>query len=78
MRTTVDLDDALVERAMRVAGARTKTELLERGLQALVDIDARRVAAQQGGTMPEIELAPRRGSAPDLHPDLPVTRNPRR
>ena len=78
MRTTVDLDDSLVEQAMRVAGARTKTELLERGLQALVDIDARRVAALQGGTMPEIELAPRRGGDPEFDVTLPVTRSPRR
>ncbi len=78
MRTTVDLDDALVEQAMRIARARTKTELLEQGLRALIDIDARRVAAAQGGTMPEMELPPRRGGAPDLDPCLPVTRNPRR
>jgi Arc/MetJ family transcription regulator len=78
MRTTIDLDDDLLQRAMRVARARTKTELLERGLQALIDVEARRIAIEQAGTLPEIELPPRRGGAPDLDPALPVTRHPRR
>lgn len=59
MRTTVDLDEVLLEEAQRVTGAPTKTALLEMGLQALVDRAARERAIALGGTMPGI-AAPRR------------------
>ncbi len=36
MRTTVDLPESIVRRARRACGARTKTETLIRGLEALV------------------------------------------
>jgi hypothetical protein len=73
------LDQDLVERAMAVCRARTKTDLLERGLRALIDIEARRIAVEQGGTLPGIEMPPRRGgSASELDPSLGVTRSPHR
>lgn len=36
MRTTVDLNDKLLQEAMRVSHARTKRETLEKGLQFLI------------------------------------------
>ena len=36
MRTNIELDDALVERAMRSSGARTKRGVVEAALQLLV------------------------------------------
>jgi Arc/MetJ family transcription regulator len=42
MRTTVDLDEDLMRQAISVTGAQTKTQVLEMGLKALVDQDARR------------------------------------
>ena len=36
MRTNIELDDALVERAMRSSGARTKRAVVEAALQLLV------------------------------------------
>ncbi len=78
MRTTVDLDQDLVERAAAVTRAKTKTELIELGLQALVDLAARRAAMAQGGTLPDLELPPRGPSPPELDPSLGITRNPRR
>jgi Arc/MetJ family transcription regulator len=36
MRTNVDLDDTLVEEAFRLTTAKTKKELLNQGLQALI------------------------------------------
>ena len=36
MRTNIELDDQLVERAMRSSGARTKRAVVEAGLQLLV------------------------------------------
>jgi hypothetical protein len=80
MRTTVDLDEGLVAEAMALTHARTKTELLERGLQALIDLESRKTAIRMGGTMPGIEVPPRRGGSPPeaLDPTLGPLRNPHR
>jgi Arc/MetJ family transcription regulator len=78
VRTTVDLDESLVARAMELTHARTKTAVLERGLRALIDIEARILAVEQGGTLPELEMPRRGGSVAELDPSLGITRNPRR
>jgi Arc/MetJ family transcription regulator len=36
MRTNIELDEALVEEAMRVSGAKTKKEAVHLGLQELI------------------------------------------
>ena len=36
MRTNIDLDEALVEKAFKASGARTKRELVHLGLEALI------------------------------------------
>lgn len=36
MRTTLEIDDALIEEGMRATGAKTKRELVERGLRELI------------------------------------------
>ena len=41
MRTTIVIDDDLVEAAMRATGARTKREVVELGLAALVRLKER-------------------------------------
>jgi Arc/MetJ family transcription regulator len=41
MRTTLNIDDRLLEEARRVSGLRTKTELVEAGLRALLEKAAR-------------------------------------
>jgi Arc/MetJ family transcription regulator len=38
MRTNIVIDDDLMKRAMRAAGAKTKREAVEAGLRLLVDI----------------------------------------
>lgn len=65
---------------MEVTRARTRTEVIERGLRALLDIEARRIAIEQGGMWPDIEMPPRRGGseAAELDPSLGITCNPRR
>ncbi|MGH7150577.1 MAG: type II toxin-antitoxin system VapB family antitoxin [Planctomycetota bacterium] len=52
MRTTLDLDDRLVREALRATRARTKTELVELGLRALVEAAARRRLAALHGVVP--------------------------
>lgn len=60
MRTTLILDDALVERARRLTGIMEKTALVHAGLQALITREAGRRLAALGGTMPDLTPAPRR------------------
>jgi Arc/MetJ family transcription regulator len=42
MRTTLDLDEDLVRQALQETGARSKTELVEMGLRALLEREARK------------------------------------
>jgi len=42
MRTTVDLDEELVRNALAASGSRTKTEVLELGLKAVIEGQAKR------------------------------------
>ncbi len=41
MRTTIEIDDRLMKRAMRVSGARTKSEAVRRGLELIVRLAER-------------------------------------
>jgi Arc/MetJ family transcription regulator len=60
MRTTLNIDDELLEKAKRLSGAATKTEAIERGLEALVAQESARRLARLAGRHPEIELVRRR------------------
>jgi Arc/MetJ family transcription regulator len=52
MRTSIDIDDALIERAMRLTGLRTKRAMIERALAKLVDWRAREAMAEAFGRYP--------------------------
>ncbi|MBV1694532.1 MAG: type II toxin-antitoxin system VapB family antitoxin [Hyphomicrobiales bacterium] len=41
MRTTIDLDHALLEKAMKVSGAKTKKEVVDMALRALIRTKAK-------------------------------------
>lgn len=60
MRTTVTLDDALVERAMELTGITEKSALLRDGLKTLIRVESARRLAALGGTDPDASVAPRR------------------
>lgn len=60
MRTTMILDDALIQRALELTGLREKTAVVHAGLEALIARESARRLAKLGGTMPDLELAPRR------------------
>ena len=50
MRTNIVIDDRLMERAMRVSGAPTKREAVERGLKLLVALKRQeRIRRYRGG-----------------------------
>ena len=62
MRTTINIDDTLLERAARLTGTTQKTALVRRGLEALIaQASARRLAAL-GGSEKRLKPIPRRRS----------------
>jgi Arc/MetJ family transcription regulator len=63
MRTTLILDDALVEEAMAQTGVKEKTAVVRMGLEALIQREAARRLAALGGTMSDFTVARRRRSA---------------
>ena len=63
MRTTLALDDDLVAEAQRLTGTTEKTALVREALSALIERESARRLARLGGSMPELELPPRRRSA---------------
>jgi Arc/MetJ family transcription regulator len=60
MRTTVTLDDELLERARRVTGIRENSELVKAGLEALISRTAARRLAALGGSEPDFRTVRRR------------------
>jgi Arc/MetJ family transcription regulator len=49
MRTNIDIDDKLMKDALRATGAKTKREVVERGLKTLVDLRKQEQARQLRG-----------------------------
>ena len=62
MRTTLNLDDALIEEARRLTGMRERTALIHEGLRALIERESARRLARLGGSEPDLQPAPRRRS----------------
>jgi Arc/MetJ family transcription regulator len=51
MRTNIVIDDKLMKDALRATGAKTKREVVERGLKTLVDLRRQEQARQLRGTI---------------------------
>ena len=60
MRTTLILDDELLQRAMEVTGLKEKTAVVHAGLTELIRRDAAKRLIALGGTMPGFKLPKRR------------------
>lgn len=60
MRTTVTIDDELVERASELTGITERSALVRTGLETLVRVESARRLAALGGTDPDATAAPRR------------------
>jgi Arc/MetJ family transcription regulator len=60
MRTTLNIDDELLEKAAELTGVREKTTLVRLGLKALVASESAKRLARLGGTEKELEPIPRR------------------
>jgi len=65
MRTTINIDDELLERASKLTGSLDRSAMVREGLKALIERESARRLARLGGTQIELKAAPRRrqGSA---------------
>ncbi len=60
MRTTVTIDDELLEEAQRLTGIKERSVLIRMGLEALVQRECSRRLARMGGSQPDLKDIPRR------------------
>ncbi len=60
MRTTINIDDTLLEKAGNLTGISEKTALVKRGLEVLIAIESAKRLAALGGTEKNLQPIPRR------------------
>ena len=60
MRTTLNIDDRLLERARELTGVTEKTALVRLGLEALIALESARRLAALGGSQKKLQPTPRR------------------
>lgn len=60
MRTTLNIDDEILEEASRLTGIKEKTALVRLGLEALIALESSKRLARLGGTEKDLRLIPRR------------------
>ena len=62
MRTTLNIDDEILDKASRLTGITEKTSLVRLGLEALIARESSRRLARLGGTEKGLRPIPRRRS----------------
>jgi len=62
MRTTLNIEDELLNRASKLTGIKEKTSLVRRGLESLIAIESGKRLARLGGTERGLKAIPRRRS----------------
>jgi Arc/MetJ family transcription regulator len=65
MRTTLALDDELLEKAQAYTGLREKSALVREALRALIERESARRLARLGRSEPDLLAAPRRRPNPE-------------
>ena len=60
MKTTININDELLNEAMKVSGAKTKTEAVENGLKEIIALHKRKELASLFGRQKDITLPGRR------------------
>ena len=60
MRTTLNIDEHLLEKASKLTGIQEKTSLVRLGLKALIAEQAALRLAKLGGSVKRLQLPPRR------------------
>lgn len=63
MRSTISLDDNLLERARSLTGTKETAALVRQALETLIRVESGKRLIALGGSMPDAEVAPRRRSA---------------
>ena len=60
MRTTLNIEDKLLDKAKKLTGIREKTFLVKLGLEALIARESSKRLAKLGGSEKRLEKIPRR------------------
>lgn len=60
MRTTLNIEDELLDKAAKLTGIQEKTSLVRLGLEALIARESSKRLAKLGGTEKKLETIPRR------------------
>ncbi len=60
MRTTLNIDDDLLQQARALSGLQEKTALVREGLKALIERESARRLAKVSGSEPQLASIPRR------------------
>ena len=63
MRTTLNIEDTLIDKAIKITGIKEKTALVKLGLEALIARESARRLAKLGGTQKQLQTIPRRKGA---------------
>jgi len=60
MRTTLNIEDSLMDLASNLTGIKEKTALVKLGLEALIAMESAKRLARLGGTQKRLKEMPRR------------------
>jgi len=60
MRTTLNIEEKLIEKASELTGVKEKTALVKLGLEALITLESSKRLARLGGTEKKLKSIPRR------------------
>jgi Arc/MetJ family transcription regulator len=60
MRTTLNIEDTLIDSASKLTGIKEKTTLVKLGLEALIARESSKRLAKLGGTERRLKMIPRR------------------
>lgn len=60
MRTTLNIEDRLIDKASKLTGVKEKTALIKLGLEALIARESSKRLAKLGGTEKQLKTIPRR------------------
>ena len=63
MRTTLNIEDNLIDKASKITGIKEKTTLVKLGLEALIARESAHRLAKLGGTQKQLQEIPRRKGA---------------
>jgi len=62
MRTTLNIDNSLIDKASKMTGIKEKTTLVRLGLEALIARESAKRLAKLGGSEKQLKPIPRRGT----------------